>query len=140
MKLYSTLTKGIFLSFMAVLLLLSQISMASTINDLLSVYTEESGTQLNAEQGKQLWNKTYTYSKNGQKRSCTSCHGSDLTKNGKHQRTGKVIKPMAPSVNPLRFTKIKKVEKWFKRNCKWTLERECTAQEKGDILLFLSKQ
>ena len=140
MKLYNTLAKGIFLSIMTIFLLLSHISMASTINDLLSAYTEQSGTQLNAERGKNLWNKNYTHSKSEQKRSCTTCHGNDLTRNGKHQRTGKLIKPMSPSVNPLRFTKIKKVEKWFKRNCKWTLERECTAQEKGDILLFLSEQ
>ncbi|TBR21868.1 MAG: DUF1924 domain-containing protein, partial [Candidatus Nitrosotenuis sp.] len=30
------------------------------------------------------------------------------------------------------------VEKWFKRNCKETLERECTPQEKGDFLAYLS--
>ena len=41
---------------------------------------------------------------------------------------------MAPSVNPKRFTDLKKVEKWFRRNCKWTWGRECNAQEKADIL------
>ncbi len=25
-------------------------------------------------------------------------------------------------------------------NCKWTLDRECTAQEKGDFLTWLSQQ
>ncbi|MFK5970948.1 MAG: DUF1924 domain-containing protein [Candidatus Marithrix sp.] len=29
------------------------------------------------------------------------------------------------------------IRKWFKRNCKWTLGRECNAQEKGDILKFI---
>jgi len=30
------------------------------------------------------------------------------------------------------------VAKWFRRNCKTVLGRECTAQEKGDILTYLS--
>lgn len=47
---------------------------------------------------------------------------------------------MAASVNPKRYTKMKKINKWFKRNCKWTLGRECTNQEKGDILKYLSQQ
>ena len=47
---------------------------------------------------------------------------------------------MAPSVNPKRLTDRSKIEKWFKRNCKWTLGRECTPQEKGDILTFLLAQ
>jgi len=29
------------------------------------------------------------------------------------------------------------VEKWFKRNCKDVLARECTAQEKADFVAFL---
>ncbi|MEA3244387.1 MAG: DUF1924 domain-containing protein, partial [Pseudomonadota bacterium] len=33
----------------------------------------------------------------------------------------------------------KKIEKWFKRNCKWTLGRECTAQEKADFLAYIDK-
>ncbi|MBT5634001.1 MAG: DUF1924 domain-containing protein, partial [Gammaproteobacteria bacterium] len=36
-----------------------------------------------------------------------------------------------------RFNSMKKVEKWFKRNCKWTFSRPCSPQEKGDILTFI---
>ncbi len=43
---------------------------------------------------------------------------------------------MAVSVNPERFTKTKKIKKWFKRNCKWAWGRECTAQEKGNFLTY----
>ncbi|MEG7525318.1 MAG: DUF1924 domain-containing protein [Chromatiales bacterium] len=57
-----------------------------------------------------------------------------------HIRTGKVIEPLAPSVNPKRFTDQRKVEKWFIRNCKWTLGRECSSQEKGDLLVYLLSQ
>ena len=88
-----------------------------------------------AERGKQLWNQKYTVS--GQPRSCASCHTSNPREAGKHVRTGKPIKPMAPSVNSDRFADPKKVAKWFKRNCKWTLGRECNVQEKGDITRYL---
>ena len=88
-----------------------------------------------AESGKKLWNQTQTIS--GQLRSCASCHTNDPRQAGKHVRTGKPIKPMAPSVYSDRFTDPRKVAKWFKRNCKWTLGRECNEQEKGDITRYL---
>jgi hypothetical protein len=43
---------------------------------------------------------------------------------------------LAPSAQSDRFSDPEKVEKWFKRNCTWG--RECTAQEKGDFLAYLS--
>ena len=89
---------------------------------------------LSAEAGAVLWVKDF----NG--RSCTSCHTDSLFIRGRHERTGKIIEPMAPSANPERFTKRKKINKWFLRNCKWTMGRECTAQEKGDVLLWLTGQ
>ena len=73
-------------------------------------------------------------------RSCTSCHSDSVFEQGSHERTGKLIEPMAPSVNPARLTDRKKINKWFLRNCKWTFGRECTVQEKGDILFWLSQQ
>jgi len=44
---------------------------------------------------------------------------------------------MAVSVNPERYQTLKKVEKWFRRNCKSVLGRECTVTEKGDFLTFM---
>ncbi|MEQ8861498.1 MAG: DUF1924 domain-containing protein [Pseudomonadales bacterium] len=73
-------------------------------------------------------------------RSCTSCHGETLDVPGRHEKTGKRIEPMARSVNPERLTERREMDKWFLRNCKWTYGRECTAQEKGDILVWLSGQ
>ncbi len=87
--------------------------------------------------GQTLWNQRFTDSKSGQQRRCTSCHGDNPASSGKHIKTEKIIKPMASSVNPQRFTQRKKVNKWFKRNCKWTLGRECTTQEKANLLAFL---
>ncbi len=68
--------------------------------------------------------------------SCTTCHTDDPTKPGE-TRAGKTIEPMAVSVSPMRYQTLKKVEKWFRRNCKSVLGRECTAIEKGDFLIFM---
>ena len=74
---------------------------------------------------------------NGGDWSCASCHTDNPAAAGLHTVTKKEIEPMAPSVNPARFTNTSKVEKWFKRNCKDVLNRECTAQEKGDVITYL---
>ena len=84
--------------------------------------------------GQQLWNSVVN------NRSCTSCHGETPASVGKHIKTGKVIKPMALSVNSERYQDGKKVEKWFLRNCKWTFGRPCSTEEKADILSWLSSQ
>jgi hypothetical protein len=68
--------------------------------------------------------------------SCTSCHGIDPRAAGK-TRTGKPIDPMAVSATPDRYTDPAKVEKWFRRNCRQVLGRECSAQEKGDWLSWV---
>jgi hypothetical protein len=75
--------------------------------------------------------------KHGGEWSCSSCHTDNPAAQGKHAKTEKIIKPIAPAANPERFTDPAKVEKWFKRNCKDVLERECTAQEKGDVMTYL---
>ena len=101
-------------------------------------FSPQGQAAFNAEHGKALWTKKNT-GEDGKERSCATCHGGDLLKPGKHIETGKVIEAMAPSVNKERYTDIAKIEKWFKRNCKWTYGRECTSQEKGDILKYLSQ-
>lgn len=73
----------------------------------------------------------------GREWSCASCHGEAPTGTGRHAKTAKAIKPLAPSANPSRFTDAAQVEKWFRRNCGDVLGRECTVQEKGDILAWL---
>jgi cytochrome c553 len=100
----------------------------------LDVYRQQGIEQADAARGKQLW-----YAESNQ-RSCANCHGEKPTSVGKHVKTGKPIEPMAPSLNPQRFQSAKKIEKWFLRNCKWTFGRECSAQEKADILTWLAGQ
>ncbi|MES9911922.1 MAG: DUF1924 domain-containing protein [Candidatus Sedimenticola sp. 4PFRAG1] len=116
-------------------------AMASQVSDsLVEKYRLETADALSAELGKQLWNQQFIHEKSGDQHSCSTCHGSDLAKQGKHARTGKKIDPMALSINTKRLTTEKKIEKWFKRNCKWTLGRECTPREKGSFLLYISAQ
>ncbi|MFZ4701877.1 MAG: DUF1924 domain-containing protein [Candidatus Methylumidiphilus sp.] len=69
--------------------------------------------------------------------SCSTCHTTNPAAVGQHTVTGKRIEPMAPSANPQRFTSREKVDKWFRRNCNDVLNRECTLQEKGDVLAYL---
>lgn len=102
------------------------IAIAETPDELMS---------FSSQRGEKLWNSQFTVS--GQQRSCASCHTTNPRKTGKHIRTGKAIQAMAPSVNTDRLTDQRKINKWFKRNCKWTLGRVCSNQEKGDVLVYL---
>lgn len=79
----------------------------------------------------------FFHAKNAKGASCAACHTDNPKAEGKHERTGKLIAPLAPVANRERFTDPAKVEKWFKRNCQDVLERACTAQEKGDFLAYL---
>jgi hypothetical protein len=101
---------------------------------MIATFEAASGKSADAAAGEAFWNRDF----NG--KSCATCHGSDVKKVGQHAKTKKAIDPLAPSVNPERLTEDHKVNKWFLRNCKWTLGRECTPAEKGDILLWLSNQ
>jgi hypothetical protein len=82
--------------------------------------------------------KAFFTSKHGGDLSCASCHGTPPTSQGRHASTGKVIEALAPAFNPLRFTDTAKVDKWFARNCKDVLARECTALEKADVLAYFA--
>jgi len=85
-----------------------------------------------AERGRTFFQQTH-----GGDWSCASCHTKNPAASGKHARTSRSIKPLAPSANPARFTNTRKVDKWFRRNCNDVVGRTCTAQEKGDVLTYL---
>ena len=104
---------------------------AVTPQDLLKPYEAQSG-KANSARGEQFFN-----TKHGKEWSCASCHENPPNHDTKHIVTGKVIKPLAPSANPARFTDEVKAEKWFKRNCNDVLGRDCTTQEKADVLSWL---
>lgn len=116
-------------------LLLTPLSMgawAGTAADQLSAYTAQAGTAAQADRGQLLFTN-----RQGREWSCASCHGNPPTGQGKHASTGKTILPLAPAVNPERFTDPAKIEKWFRRNCTDVLGRECSASEKADVLAWL---
>lgn len=68
---------------------------------------------------------------------CASCHTDSPKNTGKHSSTNRDIQPMAPAVNPKRFSDAAQVEKWFKRNCQDVFARACTTQEKGDFISYM---
>jgi len=104
---------------------------SATPQELLKSYENQS-SKASPVRGEQFFN-----TKHGKEWSCASCHENPPNHDTKHIITGKVIKPLAPSANPSRFIDDTKVEKWYKRNCNDVLGRECTAQEKADLLSWL---
>jgi len=92
----------------------------------------------NPANGKKMYNANYGTGKPDTPK-CTTCHGATPQQGGQ-TRTGKAIDPMAVSRTSDRFTDKKKVDKWFLRNCKGVIGRECTAQEKVDFIGFMMSQ
>ena len=119
------------------LLGLARAALAETPADFLRTFEAEARQDkafngFSAERGRAFFQQTH-----GNDWSCASCHTKNPAAAGKHARTNKAIKPLAPSANPKRFTSTRKVNKWFRRNCTDVVGRTCTAQEKGDILTYL---
>lgn len=96
-------------------------------------WSAEAGKPGNPSQGQVFFN-----SQHGAEWSCASCHGTPPTTSGEHASTGKSISPLAPAFNAKAFTDSAKVDKWFRRNCKDVLSRECTAVEKANVLAYLT--
>jgi hypothetical protein len=126
----------------AVAMLVTSTAMAGPREDLLAQYATSakaaapSFSGFSASRGKTFHTQAFAGGKTDTP-SCTSCHGNDPRTSGR-ALTGKTIEPMAASVSPSRYTDPAKVEKWFKRNCNEVLGRECTPQEKGDWLTYMS--
>ncbi len=95
-------------------------------------WATEAGAPGQAERG-----RLFFTSRHGGEWSCASCHGNPPVRPGKHASTGKSIEPMAPAANAQAFTDAAKADKWFRRNCKDVLQRECSAAEKADVLAYL---
>jgi len=107
----------------------------TTPQKLMHGFEVTAGSAASAAAGKKLFMGKHTGGK-PETTSCTACHTNNLKGMGQ-TRVGKPIEPMAISANPSRFTDKDKVAKWFRRNCKTVLGRECTAGEKADIIAYL---
>ena len=118
--------------FFTALLFVSLNAWAATPAELLAGYVVQSGQPATTAKG-----ETFFKASHGQEWQCTSCHGKSPIVGGRHASTDKAIEPLAPAANAKRFTDSAKVEKWFRRNCKDVLARECTAAEKADVLAWL---
>ncbi len=95
-------------------------------------WSTQAGSAGQADRG-----RAFFTGRHGGEWSCASCHGNPPVQQGKHASTGKLIEPMAPAFNPRAFTDTAKVDKWFRRNCKDVVQRECSASEKADVLAWL---
>jgi uncharacterized membrane protein len=125
------------LVFVAVAGLMSISTSAQTADETLAALkTEAKNTSsfqgFSAEAGERFFKQ-----KHANELSCAACHTENPAAPGKHAKTGKIIKALAPAANAERFTDAAKAEKWFKRNCNDVLGRVCTPQEKGDVLAYL---
>lgn len=119
---------------------------AADINSVIAGYSGNA----NAANGKAIFLGDFT-GKQGPKGKvetpkCTTCHDPNPKMAGR-TRTGKEIGPMAvssgykdPDTGMSRFMDEGKREKWFFRNCRGVIGRECTAQEKADFLAFMASQ
>jgi Domain of unknown function (DUF1924) len=96
-------------------------------------WSVQAGAPGQAERG-----RAFFTSRQGGEWSCASCHGNPPVAAGRHAGTGKAIDPLAPAANARAFTDTARVDKWFRRNCKDVLQRECSAAEKADILAWLT--
>jgi hypothetical protein len=133
--------KRLFCSSLATLGMASAVALAAdTPGRLMARYAQAAGvpvSALSATHGAALY-RTEHPGRNAQPVSCASCHTANPKQAGR-TRVGKAIEPLAPAANPERFTDAAKVEKWFRRNCQDVLQRECSAQEKGDFIAWLSQ-
>ncbi|MCZ4305739.1 DUF1924 domain-containing protein [Zoogloeaceae bacterium G21618-S1] len=117
---------------------------AAPRDDILAAYTAQAKAEdatfagFSAARGEALHRDRHSGGK-ADSPSCTSCHGENTRAAGRTP-VGKSIEPVAVSVAPTRYTDAAKVEKWFRRNCREVLGRECSAREKGDWLAFMTTQ
>jgi hypothetical protein len=106
--------------------------LAATPDELAASYVAQAGVPAAAARGERFFT-----ARHDREWSCASCHGAPPIATGKHASTGKPIAPLAPAFDPQRFTDAGKAEKWFRRNCRDVVGRECTAAEKSDVLAWL---
>lgn len=128
------------LRLLPLLALLSGTLYAETPAGILKQYEQQARGQdpnfagFSAERGKALYFRQSQAS--GKTMSCTSCHTANPKQAGKTPAF-RQVDALAPSAQADRFTEMKKVEKWFRRNCDDVFKRECTLQEKGDFVSWI---
>lgn len=97
----------------------------------------QAGFTPSAKRGETLFRQRF--GNNDKMPACTSCHTDSPVNAGQHAVTGKAIRPLAVAANGQRFSDPAKVEKWFGRNCKEVIARDCTPAEKADFVAYMSE-
>jgi len=92
--------------------------------------------EFNYAQGEKIFT-TEHIGKKGKLISCVTCHTNNLSNKGMNKHTNKVIKPLSPSANSERFTDVKNVKKWLRRNFKDVYVRAGSDEEKGDVITYI---
>jgi hypothetical protein len=69
---------------------------------------------------------------------CRACHViNDAEHVDPANAKKRELEAFAPVANPRRFADPEVVEKWFKINCHYILQRPCTTLEKGNLITWL---
>ena len=124
------------------LLLLISISYASVVDEYLVTLGAQAKVEnpnfkgFDAKRGEIIFTSKHI-GKKGKEVSCVSCHGDDLSKRSKNFFTAKEIEPLSPKANPNRFSEVKTIEKWLRRNFNDVYNREGTTLEKGDVVTYI---
>ena len=122
--------------------LVFNLGFSAVVDDYLNSLKQEvlkenpSFTGFDEKRGEEIFTSKHI-GKKGKEISCTTCHTSNLNNSGENIFTGKTIEPLSPKANPKRFTDIKEIEKWMKRNFNDVYNREGTALEKGDVTTYI---
>jgi len=132
---------AVMLAMLCTLTLPAMSAQAATPAELLAGYQAEAAKQSagfkpSAQRGAAFYARAFGVS--AKLPACTSCHTDNPAQGGRHVVTDKAIKPLAPVAHAERFTDPAKVEKWFGRNCKEVVGRECSAGEKADLIAFMT--
>jgi mono/diheme cytochrome c family protein len=113
-------------------------ALAETPNQIGDAYaaTQGGGYHATSTRGAEFFARKFNVSE--KMPTCATCHTDNPAQPGRHAITGKTIKPLAPVANAERLSDPAKVEKWFTRNCKEVVGRECSAGEKADFIAYLA--
>lgn len=124
------------------LLLVGIVAQAETPQQIRQAYStpaaaQQAGFMPFAKRGEALFRQRFA--NNDKMPACTSCHTDSPLNAGQHVVTGKAIRPLAVAANGQRFSDPAKVEKWFGRNCREVIGRDCTPAEKADFVTYMSE-
>ncbi len=106
----------------------------TTAAQLLADYSAQVGAAASAARGQAFFNRSFGRDFDN----CAACHGAVPNRPGKDLVSEKPIAAMAPAAAPAtRFADKAKTEYLWRLNCRDVVGRECSAQEKADVMSWL---